>query len=119
MHSLFPDKIVVCGKAPAVVPYVDPGFPLAKAFRDELIHFQKTYGQSPKMVLIVNHGLVALGQTSKEVLNIQLMADKWARILWGTYALGGPSYMSGSHTDRIDNRWDEHYRRSELSGKPS
>ncbi|HXF62078.1 MAG TPA: class II aldolase/adducin family protein, partial [Caldilineaceae bacterium] len=28
LRHLFPDGIVVCGRHPAVVPYVDPGFPL-------------------------------------------------------------------------------------------
>ena len=113
-HHLFPDAIVVCGVAPAVVDYVDPGLPLGQAVRDELRHYQKAYGRSPKILLVVNHGLVALGQTATEVLNISLMADKWARILYGTYALGGPHYLPASEVERIDRRLDEDYRRRQL-----
>ncbi|RQV99257.1 class II aldolase, partial [bacterium] len=33
--NICPDQIVVCGAAPAIVPYIDPGFHLAIAIRDE------------------------------------------------------------------------------------
>ena len=62
-----------------------------------------------------NHGVVALGQSAKEVLNIHLMADKWAKTLQGTYALGGPAFLPDEEAARIDNRLDEHYRRLELA----
>jgi hypothetical protein len=48
--------------------------------------------------------------------NITLMADKWARILLGTYALGGPRFMSEDDVARIDSRLDEHERRRRLAG---
>jgi ribulose-5-phosphate 4-epimerase/fuculose-1-phosphate aldolase len=66
---------------------------------------------------MVNHGAVALGQTSTEVFNILLMADKWARVLVGTYALGGPNFLSAEQVERIDSRLDEHYRRGRLTGE--
>lgn len=114
LKHLFPEEVVVCGKVPAVVAYVDPGFPLALALRDELHRYQDEHGRPPKLLLLINHGPVALGQTAQEVLNIMLMADKWARILQGTYALDGPQFLSQIETERIDNRLDEHYRRRRL-----
>ena len=117
LRPLFPDGIVVCGRHPAVVPYVDPGFILAKVVRDELRRYQDTYGNAPKLLLMVNHGLVALGQTAQEALNITLMADKWAKIIVGTYALGGPNFLPDEQTARIDNRLDEHYRRQQLQAE--
>jgi ribulose-5-phosphate 4-epimerase/fuculose-1-phosphate aldolase len=65
---------------------------------------------------MVNHGITALGQTMQEALNITRMADKWARTLLGTYALGGPAFMPENEATRIDSRPDEHYRRSQLTG---
>ena len=111
MHHLFPDAIVVCGVAPAVIPYVDPGFVLGQAVRAELRRYRDAYGRTPKLLLMVNHGVVALGHTPTEVLNIMLMADKWAKILLGAYALGGPNFLSDKDVERIDSRLDEHYRR--------
>ncbi len=115
LKHLYPDEIVVCGDAPAVIPYTDPGLPLAQAAREVLHHYQDENGHSPKVVLMENHGLIALGQTAQEVINITLMADKWARVLRGTYAMGGPHYLSKTQADRIENRPDEHYRRHQLA----
>jgi rhamnose utilization protein RhaD (predicted bifunctional aldolase and dehydrogenase) len=116
LGHLFPDAIVVCGVAPAVVPYVDPGWVLGLAVREELRRYRNEYSRPPKMMLMVNHGVVALGQTPTEVFNILLMADKWAKVLLGTYALGGPNYLTEEHVERIDIRLDEHHRRRRLIG---
>ena len=115
-RPMFPDGIVVCGRYPAVVPYVDPGFYLGHAIRNELRRYQDAHGANPKLMLMVNHGITALGQTAQEALNIMRMADKWARILLGTYALGGPNYMAEEEAERIDHRLDEVYRRKVLRG---
>jgi ribulose-5-phosphate 4-epimerase/fuculose-1-phosphate aldolase len=117
MGQLFPDAIVVCGIAPAVMPYVDPGFMLGLGAREELQRYQDRYGRQPKLLLLINHGAVALGQSANEVQSILLMADKWARVLLGTYALGGPHYMSEDNVTRIDSRLDEHYRRGRIAGR--
>ena len=114
LQHIYPDVIVVCGRHIAVVPYIDPGLTLAWAVRDELLRFKGEHGHGPKLLLMVNHGPVALGQSSTEVRNIMLMADKWARVLLGTYALGGPQYMPVAEMDRIDGRPDEDYRREQL-----
>jgi rhamnose utilization protein RhaD (predicted bifunctional aldolase and dehydrogenase) len=113
---LFPDGIVVCGRHVAVVPYVDPGFDLAKAVQAELRRYQDEHGASPKLLLMVNHGITALGQSAQEALNITRMADKWARIILGAYALGGPNFLPETEAQRIDSRLDEHYRRRQLAG---
>lgn len=115
-RPLFPDGIVVCGRHPAIVPYVDPGFYLGHAVRAELRRYQDAHGKQPKLLLMVNHGITALGQTAQEALNILRMADKWSRVLLGTYALGGPHYMPDEEAQRIDTRLDEEYRRKMLAG---
>ncbi len=114
LNHLYPDGIVVCGLTPAVVPYIDPGFPLALSFRDELRRYLDKNGHPPKVFLMVNHGLVALGSSAREVFNITLMADKWAKVILGTFAFGGPNYLSEDESNRINNRQDEAYRRSQL-----
>ena len=114
LQHIYPDVIVVCGVRPAVVPYVDPGFALAGAVRKALRQYRDEHGKPPKLLLMENHGPVALGESAKEVLNIMLMADKWAKVLWGTYALGGPKFLPEPEVDRIDRRLDEVYRRKAL-----
>ena len=118
-RHVFPAAVVVCGLHVATVPYVDPGFALAKAVQRELGRYTAEHGHPPKLLLMENHGLVALGQSPKEVMNIHLMADKWAKTLQGTYALGGPKFLPGEEAARIDGRLDERYRRLELVKGPS
>jgi rhamnose utilization protein RhaD (predicted bifunctional aldolase and dehydrogenase) len=115
LQHVFPDEIVVCGRHLAVVPYIDPGIELARAVRAELRRFREEHGGAPKVILLANHGPVALGQTDRDVLNILLMLDKWARILVGNYALGGPQFLPDSTSTRIDTRPDEHYRRAQIA----
>ncbi len=114
LQHIYPDVIVVCGRHVAVVPYVDPGLELARAVKNELKRFKAEHGKSPKLLLMVNHGPVALGHSDKEVFNILLMADKWARALLNMGAWGGPNYMSDTDADRIDCRLDEHFRRKQI-----
>jgi len=115
LQHVFPDEIVVCGRHLGVVPYVDPGIELARSVRTELRRFQGEHGSAPKVILLVNHGPVALGQSEKEVLNILLMLDKWARILVGNFSLGGPGFLPEKTSTRIDTRPDEHYRRAQIA----
>ena len=114
---LFPDEIVYCGPAPVYVPYTDPGLPLARAVRQALADYQAEYGQSPKVVLMQNHGLIALGGTAAEVEHITAMYVKTARVLLGTYALGGPHFLSPAAVARIHTRPDEQYRRREWGSR--
>lgn len=115
LKHIFPDAIVVCGRHVAVVPYIDPGLELAREFRRSLKAHIDKQGAAPKVVLLENHGPVALGASDKEVLNILLMLDKWARILVNTIAMGGPRFLPESVSDRIENRPDEHYRRAQIA----
>jgi len=110
--SLFPDQIVYCGPAPIFIPYIDPGLPLAHAVLKATISYCETWGQAPKIVLMQNHGLLALGKTADEVENITAMTVKTARVIAGTYMLGGPNFLSSENVERIHTRPDEHYRKN-------
>ncbi len=113
-RHIFPDAIVVCGRHLATVPYIDPGLTLAREVRGALHEFREAHGGAPKVILLENHGPVALGSSDTEVLNILLMLDKWARVLAGTLAIGGPNFLPTAVSDRIDQRPDEHYRRAQI-----
>jgi rhamnose utilization protein RhaD (predicted bifunctional aldolase and dehydrogenase) len=107
---LFPDEIVVCGLAPVIVPYIDPGLPLAREIRQRIEAYIDTYGERPKTILMQNHGFIALAPSPQQIENITAMAVKTIRILIGAYALGGPHFMTPEAVDRIHTRPDEHYR---------
>lgn len=113
---LFPDEIVYCGPAPVYIPYTDPGVPLARAVRDAINRYLDKYSERPKVVLMQNHGLIALGKTASEVENITAMYVKTARVILGAYALGGLHFLSAEDVARIHTRPDEQYRRQEWGG---
>lgn len=117
MRHVCPDAIVVCGRHVLALPYVNPGLDLALAVREGLARFRAEHGKAPKVILMENHGPVALGSSSKEVLNIMLMLDKWARVLLGSFAAGGPNFLPEEDVARIDERLDEAYRRKMIEAK--
>jgi rhamnose utilization protein RhaD (predicted bifunctional aldolase and dehydrogenase) len=114
---LFPDEIVVCGIAPVVVPYTDPGLPLARKVRDLINQYIDGYGEVPRVILMQNHGLITLGRTARQVEDVTAMAVKTARVLLGTFYLGGPHFLTPENVARIHTRPDEVYRRKLLDGQ--
>jgi rhamnose utilization protein RhaD (predicted bifunctional aldolase and dehydrogenase) len=91
--SAYGHEALVCGK-PLFVPYAPVGQPLARMVREGLLDYRNRHGQPPRVVLLQNHGLVALGHTPKEVLYITALMVKTARILLGTHAWGGPHFIA-------------------------
>lgn len=115
---LCPDHIVVMGHKSVFVPYVDPGLVLAREVRARLERFIAEEGVLPKCIMLQNHGLFALADSARKVMNITDMAEKMSQILLGVYAVGGPRFMSDQDVRRIDTRPDEHYRQKLLAGRP-
>jgi rhamnose utilization protein RhaD (predicted bifunctional aldolase and dehydrogenase) len=113
-HRLFPDEVVCCGVASVFVPYADPGLPLARAIRERTREFVEQYGQGPRLILLQNHGIIAVGKTANAVLACLAMASKAAAIFLGAAALGGPTFLSHKDVDRIAGRPDEAYRQRQL-----
>jgi rhamnose utilization protein RhaD (predicted bifunctional aldolase and dehydrogenase) len=114
-RRLFPDEVVCCGPASVFIPYTDPGLPLAREIRDRTTFYIKQHGSAPRLILLQNHGLIAIGATSSAVLACVLMATKAAEIFAGAAALGGPNFMAPKDVERIASRPDELYRQRQLN----
>jgi rhamnose utilization protein RhaD (predicted bifunctional aldolase and dehydrogenase) len=114
-RRLFPDHIVCCGADSVLIPYVDPGLQLARVIREAVVEFLGRNGEAPRVILLENHGVIALGATPEGVKAALYMTDKAARIFAGAVALGGPTFMDAAQVDRIANRIDEHHRRRALN----
>jgi rhamnose utilization protein RhaD (predicted bifunctional aldolase and dehydrogenase) len=110
--SLFPDQIVLLGPSQVYVPYCDPGLPLALEVQRQIEAFLEREQRVPRVILMENHGVIALGTTAQEVVNITQMLVKTCRIVAGTLHAGGPRFLTDAHVRRIDRRPDELYRRS-------
>ena len=109
-----PDEIVMCGIESVFVPYAEPGLGLAQSIRREVQALVRRTGREPKIILLQNHGIIAVGPSPKAVLGSLLMAEKAAEIFVGAAALGGPVFLTAAQCERIAGRPDEHYRQKML-----
>ena len=89
----YPFAVVTCGRHVATVGYRNPGLALARGVRTELARYRRVHGHAPRLLLLANHGVVALARTAPEALNISLMAEKWAQLLDGTHQWDGPAHL--------------------------
>lgn len=110
-RRLFPDEVVWCGPQSVFIPYSDPGLPLAREIAERTRAFIEKEGTVPRLILLQNHGIIALGPTPQAVLGCILMATKAAATFMGAAAMGGPNFMTPQHVERIAARPDETHRR--------
>ncbi len=110
----FPDEIVCCGPESVFIPYFDPGLALAREIRDRTTAFIKERNAIPRLILLQNHGLIALGSTPNAVLAATSMAAKAAEIFLGAASIGGPNFLTEAQVRRIAGRADEAHRQREL-----
>ena len=115
-RRLFPDEVVCCGVESVFVPYLDPGLKLAQGIRTAVRAYIKRLARPPRVILLENHGLIALGPTPESVLAATLMATKSAEIFVGAAAItsGRPRFLTAAQVARIAGRPDEHYRQKAL-----
>ncbi|MBJ7284010.1 MAG: class II aldolase [Akkermansiaceae bacterium] len=114
-RRLFPDEIVCCGVESVFVPYTDPGLKLSQAIKLAVEEFIARLSRPPRVILLENHGLIALGTTPEAVLAATLMAVKAAEIFSIAAAISGePQFLTSDQVNRIAGRPDEHYRQQAL-----
>ena len=114
-RRLFPDEIVCCGVESVFVPYTDPGLKLSRAIKLAVEEFIVRLSRPPRVILLENHGLIALGATPEAVLAATLMAVKAAEIFAIAAAISGePQFLTSDQVNRIAGRPDEHYRQQAL-----
>lgn len=112
---LFPDEVVCCGPASAYVRYTDPGLPLAKAVGEAVEEFIDRWSEPPRIIMMQNHGMIALGETPAQVLAATAMAVKAARVRLGAGVWGGIRPLIDDELERIYSRPDEYYRQQMLA----
>jgi rhamnose utilization protein RhaD (predicted bifunctional aldolase and dehydrogenase) len=114
---LFPDEAVICGPAPLIVPYAEPGLALGRVTLARLEAFVAEHGEPPRTVLLLNHGLFTLGASADEAAAITEMAVKAARIRLGALSTGATlRFLPAGQAARLYGRDDERARRERLAG---
>ena len=107
-QRMLPDEIMACGASSVFVPYSDPGVPLAREIRAKVtLHQRRSFGRIPKVILLQNHGVITIGDSTEAVLRSMVMVEKAARIFLGAALLGGPVFMQQHQVQRIERPSDD------------
>jgi rhamnose utilization protein RhaD (predicted bifunctional aldolase and dehydrogenase) len=112
-YWVYSDEAVVIGK-PLYVPYFSPGVELGRAFYTALRRYADDEGQLPQLVLLGNHGIVAIAPTAAGVDGISAMAIKGAQVRATAYAVGGVSPIPTESVAKFFAREDISERRGNL-----
>ncbi len=102
-----PDFVALLGKKVPIVSYVVPG---GQELREVVVEQIKIYN----VVLLINHGVVCVGESLKEAFSRSWVVEDSAKtILAGTLA-GKMRYFTEQEADAIDNLPAEDFRRTLL-----
>ncbi|SDN94685.1 Class II Aldolase and Adducin N-terminal domain-containing protein [Cryobacterium flavum] len=112
---VYSDEAVVIG-TPLFVPYAAPGIALGRLFLQRLRDYVATRGELPSVVLLGNHGIVAIGGSAEAVEAITLMTVKGARTRVQALSIGGVIGLGDDTVAHYFERTDMAERRKNLAG---
>ena len=111
---VYSDEAVVVGR-PLFVPYATPGLALGRIYAAVLREYVAHHNVLPQLVLLANHGIVAIAPTSAGVEAVSTMAVKGARVRAIAYSVGGVQPLSDEDVDKFFAREDIVERRANLA----
>lgn len=109
-----PDEIVYCKSNYLFINKDNPDEILAEAEK-VIPAFTEKFGYQPKVLLIKNIGLVAVGDQAKQCDIILYVFEDAMKIAYLTQSFGGAHPMTTEQIDFIDNWEAENYRRKIMS----
>lgn len=112
---VYSDEAIVIGSA-LYVPYAQPGIDLGRIFLSSLRDYFQKNNDLPSLVLLGNHGIVALADTADGVEAVTEMAYKGAQVRLQALAAGGAKPLSSEAVKSYFEREDMAERRRNLSG---
>jgi rhamnose utilization protein RhaD (predicted bifunctional aldolase and dehydrogenase) len=112
---VYSDEAVVIGTT-LYVPYAQPGIDLGRVFLTALREYWASHSDLPSLILLGNHGIVALADTADGVEAITEMAYKGAEVRLKALAAGGAKPLSSEAVKGYFEREDMAERRRNLSG---
>jgi ribulose-5-phosphate 4-epimerase/fuculose-1-phosphate aldolase len=107
---MFPDQVVFNGEKSCIVPYAHPGIELCKNVETSVEEFIQDNGYLPKLILLVNHGIICVGYSTKECLIATEMCEKSAEIFVGSKSLGQCTFISNDKVEQVKTDTNEIYR---------
>ena len=112
---VYSDEAVVIG-VPLFVPYAAPGIALGRLFLERLRGYVAEHDELPSLILLGNHGIVAVGGSAAAVEAITLMAVKGARTRVQALSIGGVVGLGDDAVSHYFERTDMVERRKNLAG---
>lgn len=111
---VYSDEAAVIGQ-PLFVPYATPGIELGRLYDERLGDYVQAHGGLPQLVLLGNHGIVAIAPATAGVEAVSMMAVKGARVRTAALSVGGLAPLSASDVDKFFARDDVAERRANLA----
>jgi rhamnose utilization protein RhaD (predicted bifunctional aldolase and dehydrogenase) len=111
----YSDEAIVIG-VPLFVPYAAPGVALGRIFLERLRGYAGENGELPSVVLLGNHGIVAIAGSAEAAEAITLMTVKGARARVQALSIGGIRGLGGDAVSHYFERTDMAERRKNLAG---
>lgn len=111
---VYSDEAVVVAR-PLFVPYASPGIELGRVYVAALRGHVERHGTLPQLVLLANHGIVAIAPTVGGVEAVSTMAVKGARIRTAAYGVGGIAPLTDEQVTKFFARDDIDERRTNLA----
>lgn len=115
---VYSEEFMILGRS-LYVPYAEPGIVLGRVFLEYLGKYVEEFGETPSLVLLGNHGIVAISDSAAGAEAISMMAVKSARVRLGARLAGGVSSLSAETTAHYFDRPDFRERRANLAGTQS
>jgi rhamnose utilization protein RhaD (predicted bifunctional aldolase and dehydrogenase) len=112
---VYSDEAIVIG-TPLFVPYAAPGIDLGRIFLQRLRGYVDANGQLPSVVLLGNHGMVAIAGSASAAEDITLMTVKGARVRVQAMSIGGVQGLGADSVAHYFARTDMAERRKNLAG---
>ena len=112
---VYSDEAAVIGYT-LFVPYAQPGIDLGRVVLEKLRGYFAEHETLPTLVLLGNHGIIALSDTASGTEAVSLMATKGATVRLNALAAGGVLPLSAESTKKFLARDDVAERRRNLSG---
>jgi rhamnose utilization protein RhaD (predicted bifunctional aldolase and dehydrogenase) len=112
---VYSDEAVVIGR-PLYIPYAEPGIALGRIYLERLTHYVDEHGELPSLILLGNHGMVAIASSAEGAEAITLMAVKGARVRLQALSVGGVQGLGHDTVEHYFDREDMAERRRRLAG---
>lgn len=90
------------GSASLLVPYAEPGLPLARETQRKMTLWRDRFKTIPCVILMQNNGVVLLGNSRRDILQTLDMLMKYADVFVGASLLGGPVFLTPQQITQVE-----------------